>query len=158
VTDLSLQDQRPAAAEQLEQLMPIDTGPSWQEQDPKLRELWLQNHKPEAIAEQLGRSVAAIMTRAARLGLPRRSAPGRKPGRRMMETRQTPSETRSSQKGTTPRQQEKAATPQTSLRVCLMCLTQFESLGRHNRICLSCKGSSEYAAASALAEIHLPSG
>ena len=56
--------------------------PGWQEQDGTLREMWVRNATPQAIAEALGRSIPAIMTRAARLGLPRRAAPGRKPGTR----------------------------------------------------------------------------
>ncbi len=59
---------------------------NWQEQDGILREMWMRNQSPTAIAEALGRSVPAIMTRAARLGLPRRFAPGRKPGRRSFDT------------------------------------------------------------------------
>jgi hypothetical protein len=37
-----------------------------------------------------------------------------------------------------------------------MCLRPFQSQGRHNRICSSCKGSSEYASATALSEINFP--
>jgi hypothetical protein len=131
-------------------------GPSWQEQDGQLRDLWLQNKTPPEISEVLGRSVAAIMTRAARLGLPRRSAPGRKPGsRRMTETDST------GQVRTAPRtaryvRESSEAAPQPSARVCLMCLRSFQSMGRHNRICPSCKGSSEYASATTIADIHLP--
>jgi hypothetical protein len=137
----------------------VDIGPTWQEQDGLLRDLWLQNQKPEAIAEQLGRSVAAIMTRAARLGLPRRTAPGRKPGRRMLDQdqRQINTETRIQTRAAPRPQENLQVTPQTSLRICLMCLNKFESMGKHNRICSSCKGSSEYETACSLAEIHLPS-
>ena len=55
------------------------TAPGWHDQDGLLRDMWLRNQTPQAIASALGRSVPAVMTRAARLGLPRRSAPGRKP-------------------------------------------------------------------------------
>jgi hypothetical protein len=122
--------------------------PNWQEQDSVLREMWMQNKTPAQIAEALNRSVAAIMTRAARLGLPRRFAPGRKPGRQMPEgmTTRTP-----------PRQSARAAaaeaSPQASTRVCLMCLTSFQSLGRHNRICSTCKGSAEYESANRLPDL-----
>src|SRR5580704_3379076 len=61
-------------------VVPPPIGASWQEQDVVLRDLWMQNKTPQQISEALGRSVPAIMTRAVRLGLPRRSAPGRKPG------------------------------------------------------------------------------
>ena len=127
------------------------TGPNWQEQDPVLRDLWLQNKTPQEIADLLGRSVAAIMTRAARLGLPRRSAPGRKPG-----SRRPPQE---GQARSTPRAgklMENDTAPQASARICLMCLRSFQSLGRHNRICSSCKGSSEYESAVSLADINFP--
>jgi hypothetical protein len=132
-------------------------GPSWQEQDGTLRELWMQNKTPQEISDVLNRSVAAIMTRAARLGLPRRSAPGRKPGRRLQgseqntQTRQAPPRTvsRLMRDGT-------EAAPQASARICLMCLRSFQSMGRHNRICPSCKNSSQYESASAIADIHLP--
>jgi predicted amidophosphoribosyltransferase len=52
--------------------------------------------------------------------------------------------------------QSVSATPTTSSRICLMCLNKFESLGRQNRICPSCKSSSEYESASALPELHVP--
>ncbi len=133
------------------------TGPLWQDQDGILREMWLQNQSPKAIADKLGRSVPAIMTRAARLGLPRRSAPGRKPGRRPMDENGMPIQTTVR----TPSTRSAAApsgviAPTTSLRICLMCLSKFESVGRHNRICSTCKGSSEYESASSLPELHVP--
>lgn len=131
-------------------------GPSWQEQDPVLRDLWLANEPPQVIADKLGRSIPAIMTRAARLGLPRRAAPGRKPGIRNPETGEmrppTPAVRRASSPASSPSGQEAT----TSLRVCLMCLRKFESLGRHNRICGPCKGSSEYESATSLPELHIP--
>jgi hypothetical protein len=130
-------------------------GPSWQEQDGTLRDMWMQNKTPQEIAAILERSVAAIMTRAARLGLPRRSAPGRKPGSRRMPDdsgrirASAPRETRISYDTDEP-------APQSSARICLMCLHSFQSQGRHNRICPSCKGSSQYEAATSLADIHFP--
>jgi hypothetical protein len=130
-------------------------GPTWQEQDILLRDLWTQNKTPQEISDQLGRSIAAIMTRAARLGLPRRSAPGRKPGsHRILQ--------RGEVRVTTPRpaslktQESKDSPPQPSTRICLMCLRPFPSLGRHNRICPSCKSSAEYESAVALSDINLP--
>lgn len=129
-----------------------DGGPSWHEQDTTLREMWMKNQSPALIAQALGRSVSAVMTRAARLGLPRRFAPGRKPGVRPAEGgRPAPSRNAAAES-------EKAAVPatQTSPRVCLMCLNKFQSLGRHNRICSTCKNSSEYESGSSLAELALP--
>ncbi|MBV8549313.1 MAG: hypothetical protein JO126_07650 [Alphaproteobacteria bacterium] len=129
-------------------------GPSWQDQDPVLRDMWLQMKTPQEISAVLNRSVPAIMTRAARLGLPRRAAPGRKPGRRAVNPDGTPQVYQ-------PRVRAAAAytadapAAVVSLRVCLMCLKQFESAGRHNRICNSCKGSGEYSSASALGDMHL---
>ena len=136
-------------------------GASWQEQDGILRDLWMQNKTPQQIGEILGRSVPAIMTRAARLGLPRRSAPGRKPG--AASTRRLPSahEVTNAPRRTAPRAEATdtlEAPPQASLRVCLMCLRKFESAGRHNRICMPCKGSAEYSQAATLPDVHLPQG
>lgn len=135
-------------------------GPSWQEQDGILRDLWLQNKTPQEIAEDLNRSVAAVMTRAARLGLPRRTAPGRKPGVRRMDGGQREEQ----QTARVPVMRTSNALPsaagdlpsQASTRVCLMCLREFRSMGRHNRICSSCKSSSEYEAAVATSDLHLP--
>lgn len=129
-------------------------GQSWQEQDIALRALWMQQLSPSLIAEKLGRSVAAIMTRAARLGLPRRMAPGRKPGshRVVPETEFRVSVPRPSSN----KAEDKGRDTQTSPRICLMCLRPFPSLGRHNRICASCKNSSEYESAISLSEINLP--
>lgn len=153
VSDLS-----PPAEEVLEPAVPstgLPLGPSWQEQDKILRDMWLQNQTPQAISEALNRSFPAIMTRAARLGLPRRSAPGRKPGRRPLDDKGMPISpvTRSMARSV---QSTAQVAPTTSSRVCLMCLNKFESLGRQNRICPSCKGSSEYESASALPELHVP--
>ncbi len=125
--------------------------PSWLDQEALLRQLWEDNKSPEAIAEKLNRSVAAIMTRAARLGLPRRSAPGRKRGYKKTDAprritikvqRVKISASAESAGGDT------YAPPQVSMRVCLMCLNKFQSLGRFNRICPSCKGSADYATGS----------
>jgi hypothetical protein len=127
-------------------------GPSWQEQDAILRDLWLQNKTPQEISVVLSRSIAAIMTRAARLGLPRRSAPGRKPGMSLPKPQVRASTPRSSRAAA----QESETPSQVSTRICLMCLHPFQSQGRHNRICPSCKSSSEYESAVALADIHFP--
>ncbi len=138
--------------------------PSWLEQDDVLREMWLRGDQPQAIADQLGRSTAAVMTRAVRLGLPRRSAPGRKPGYRRMDG--------GTGGATTPKARVSGAVSrmaadmdalhdaeherrvaQQAMRVCLMCLKKFMSQGPHNRICPSCKGSSQYVAASSLPDM-----
>ena len=112
-----------------------------------------QNKTPNEISLVLNRSVAAIMTRAARLGLPRRAAPGRKPGSRRLPSQESqtsaPRQTRLLREG-------EADAPQASGRICLMCLRLFQSQGRHNRICPSCKGSAEYESATSLADIHFP--
>jgi hypothetical protein len=150
----------PMLDENLAQASPLSAlvlGPSWQEQDGALRDLWLQNKTPQEISDVLNRSVAAIMTRAARLGLPRRSAPGRKPGRRLGGQEQS-AHARGAQPRTVSRLMREGgeAAPQPSARICLMCLRSFQSMGRHNRICSSCKGSSAYESASSIADIHLP--
>ncbi len=120
----------------------MPAGPNWQEQDAQLRDLWMKKKAPQEISAILGRSTAAIMTRAARLGLPRRLAPGRKPG----------------SKGS-PNARKRVDGAQAAglpTRICLMCLRSFPSQGRHNRICSSCKTSTEYSAAVSLSEINLP--
>lgn len=131
-------------------------GPAWQEQDGVLREMWLNNQTPQVISEALGRSVAAIMTRAARLGLPRRSSPGRKPGQRRRDQPGQYPNTTTARSMARPSSEMASVAPQTSLRVCLMCLNKFESLGRHNRICPGCRNSSEYESAASLPELHFP--
>jgi hypothetical protein len=134
---------------------PVTTGgPSWQDQDGTLRDMWMANNSPQAIADALGRSVPAIMTRAARLGLPRRSAPGRKPGQGTPGMRQTKPRGPKSQTARHTSVTAETAT-QTSTRICLMCLTNFESLGRHNRICPACKGTSEYQTAFSMPDINI---
>ncbi len=127
--------------------------PSWQEQDVLLRSLWMQNKSPQDISNVLGRSIAAIMTRAARLGLPRRAAPGRKPGSRSLLQN---GEIRTSTPRMVQKTQESGKDVQTTPRVCLMCLRTFPSQGRHNRICTSCKNSAEYESAISLSDINLP--
>jgi len=128
-------------------------GPSWLDQDETLRRLWSENKSPEDISVALGRSVAAIMTRAARLGLPRRAAPGRKRGyKRSDAPRKLPPAGTTRVRVALPvhrdEEIETYAAPQVMIRVCLMCLGKFQSQGRHNRICPSCKGSAEYATGS----------
>jgi hypothetical protein len=128
---------------------------SWAEQDEVLRNLWLAGEAPPQIAEKLGRSVAAIMTRAARLGLPRRFAPGRKP-----TTRRTflPTQQRLPLQRRPETAKPAETTPAKPLvdRICLMCLTKFPSQGAHNRICASCKDSNDYSAGSRLPDLDFP--
>src|ERR1043166_776666 len=123
--------------------------PSWTEQDEVLTSMWQKGKKPESIAQALGRSTAAVMTRAARLGLQRRFAPGRKP-KKMSDPEKSLANMRNMARlagamQTTPQQQ--------SFRICLMCLTRFQSQGRHNRICSSCKNSPEYRTAAGLPDV-----
>lgn len=134
---------------------------TWMDQDDLLRELWLKNTPPGEISKQLNRSVAAIMTRAARLGLPRRCAPGRKTGQRYeinksrlpvsRPLRKTVDSAGSSVKD------DAVPEDNTTPRICLMCLRKFPSAGRHNRICPSCKNSHEYVAGSRIPDINLSS-
>ena len=137
-------------------------GPNWQEQDNILREMWMRNEPPAAIAEALSRSVPAIMTRAARLGLPRRFAPGRKPGRRPFDTTENQQSTRAgTQRAKAPPSTDTesgSVNTQVSMRICLMCLSKFQSLGRHNRICPTCKNSAEFESGSRLPDLDFPVG
>lgn len=135
-----------------------DLAPSgevaWADQDATLKDMWLAQKTPEAIAAHLGRTVAAVRTRAVRLGLPRRSAPGRKPGVRPAKEAQTSAPVRKT--ASPPPPPAEAPVVQTPApRICLMCLRSFPSQGRHNRICLTCKGSAEYAAGCSIPDIAL---
>jgi hypothetical protein len=132
---------------------PAESQPTWTEQDQTLQALWQKGDSPEAIAVVLGRSVPAVMTRAARLGLPRRFAPGRKarlPDPSSSDTRPV----------VRPKPVVQPAATEEEvpliLRVCLMCLTRFKSQGPHNRICPRCKDSPEYVAGSRLPDLDLP--
>ena len=127
---------------------------NWQDQDDLLRELWERNQSPAVIAEQLGRSSAAIMTRAVRLGLPRRTAPGRKPGRRMIDDGKASFVAAAAANGRAAVETIEIHHGQPAQRVCLMCLNKFQSAGRQNRICTTCRGSSEYAAGCSIPDIN----
>lgn len=157
-TDLTRADQAPQSTATPPPPAAIaGDGPSWHEQDGALREMWMRNQTPAAIAEALGRSVPAIMTRAARLGLPRRFSPGRKPGRRPPDAAGTAQVAKTRSTASTAAIGESAeVTAQISTRICLMCLDKFQSMGRHNRICPTCKGSAEYESGSRLPDIDFP--
>ncbi len=133
---------------------PTDNKASWAEQDLVLRDLWGRGDTPEAISKVLQRSVAAIMTRAARLGLPRRFAPGRKARPRMPDG--SPQPVKKPAKILDQAELSAAARPGQAPRVCLMCLNKFMSQGAHNRICPACKDGAEYAAAARLPELDFP--
>ncbi len=128
--------------------------PSWTEQDEQLTALWQKGEKPEAIAEILNRSVAAVMTRAARLGLQRRFAPGRKPKKLGYDDMNQANMRNMARLNA----QLQTVQPQLSHRICLMCLSRFQSQGRHNRICQSCKDSPEYRSASSLPDVDIGRG
>lgn len=123
---------------------------SWSHQNGELRRLWEAGSSPEEIATELGRSVAAVMTQAVRIGLQRRVAPGRKPRRiagsnHLMVAVERP-------KVEYVDHLQVLADKRRAQRVCLMCGTHFLSLGPQNRICLKCKDSPEYVAGSRLPE------
>lgn len=128
----------------------------WTEQDELLRDLWARNLSPDLIANELGRSTAAVMTRAARLGLPRRFSPGRKRVARSPEEIQArQQQSRANSRSLSRAMFKEALAPKEGLgmRVCLMCVSPFQSAGRHNRICPKCKGSPEYEAGTRLPDI-----
>ncbi len=131
---------------------PGESPPNWLEQDDRLRAYWEEHKPPEEIAALLGRTVAAVMTRAARLGLPRRAAPGRKRGYKRSESetreRSVRIKARKARAAAYVVEDEPPASVDVRVRVCLMCLQKFESEGRHNRICPSCKGSADYMTGS----------
>lgn len=135
-------------------LTPVLGMPSWTEQDEQLTALWQKGDKPDDIAVVLNRSVAAVMTRAARLGLHRRFAPGRKP-KKLSDLAENHERMRAQAKLTA---QLQTVPSQQVHRICLMCLKRFQSAGRHNRICEDCKGSSEYRSAAGLPDVDVPDG
>lgn len=128
--------------------------PSWTEQDEQLTALWQKGEKPDDIAVILNRSVAAVMTRAARLGLQRRFAPGRKP-KKLSELSDNHAQMRAMARLNA---QLQTTAPQQSHRICLMCLNRFASQGRHNRICSNCKDSPEYRSAAGLPDVDVQTG
>jgi hypothetical protein len=158
-TDLTGTEQVPQSTPAALPAAATGEGPNWQEQDGILRDMWMHNQPPAAIAKALNRSVPAVMTRAARLGLPRRFAPGRKPGRRPIDASSTArvEVARARVSAQTDAETIQAAA-QISNRICLMCLTTFQSLGRHNRICPTCKNSAEYESGSRLPDLDFPVG
>ncbi|MCL2468747.1 MAG: hypothetical protein FWF24_00725 [Alphaproteobacteria bacterium] len=126
-------------------------GLSWADQDDLLRQMWLDGKPQDDIAAALGRSAAAIMTRAARLGLPRRMAPGRKRGYKRTNSNERRKLAAAGSRRIrlalpeAPEEEDVYVPPEVKTRVCLMCLNKFQSQGRHNRLCSSCKGSADYA-------------
>ena len=124
----------------------------WRDQDLLLRKMWEQGKTQSDIAKILNRSPAAVMTRAARLGLPRRSVPGRKLGGKNSIDISQNSESKFAYKRKN--KTVYGSGEEITERVCLMCLRKFNSLGKYNRICPDCKGSTEYRAAESLAEVH----
>lgn len=129
----------------------------WAVQDDVLRDLWQRGDSPVAIAAALQRSVPAIMTRAARLGLPRRFAPGRKPMREGQEKPPRQQQARARGPVTVKLPSNPPVTGQPVVeRICLMCLAKFPSMGRHNRICSNCKDSPDYEAGNRLPDLDFP--
>ncbi len=125
---------------------------TWAEQWDDLKVMWNDGLPTDEIAENLGRSVSAVLTQAARLGLARRSAPGRKAQaaplpstiRRAVHPDQASNviafharEEAAILENTAPRHEKRE-------RSCLMCSTSFTSIGSHNRICPRCKSGSAY--------------
>jgi len=55
------------------------TVPAWRDQDPILKDMWLQGIPEDEIAVALGRTATTIIIRASRLRLPRLRPPGSQP-------------------------------------------------------------------------------
>jgi len=117
---------------------------SWKDQDILLKKMWFQGATQQEIAETLNRSPQAVMTRAARLGLPRRMASGRKVGGKNVQ-----------HKPYTKRGTSDTGTQKYIERICLMCLKKFGSVGKFNRICSDCKESRDYRIAASLSEVQI---
>ena len=140
----------------MSELLTSFTTQKWKDQDLLLKKLWFQGETQANIAKILHRSPAAVMTRAARLGLPRRIASGRKFGSKNIPS--DPSQNANKQRAPYKRSEKSSDSikmQELTDRVCLMCLRTFASLGKYNRICPDCKESSEYRAATSLAEISI---
>ena len=137
------------------QTVGISPTTNWAEQDERLKQLWDQGLTPAKIAEALGRTEAAVMTRAARIGLPRRFAPGRKAQSPNVARPTVKREARTRSTASFTNLAEPVA--QIVERVCLMCLTKFPSVGRHNRICNGCKDTNEYRNALEVTEYNVQS-
>lgn len=107
------------------------------QQDNVLRDMWLSKDEPFLIATTLHRSVQAIMTRASRLGLPRRKLPGRKQRAFKFVTHKLKIWTSQDQS-----EERRSVHPvyEKTRRICLTCREPFDSEGKHNRLCMKCKG------------------
>lgn len=130
------------AFETLQSLSPPTV--TWAQQWDTLKEQWAAGTPTEEIAQNLGRTVSAVLTQAARLGLPRRQAQGRKPN---ASSTKKPRENNIllfripvKFQGV----QEPERVHLVKERNCLMCSSTFHSHGSHNRICSKCKSGATY--------------
>ena len=133
----------------------------WADQDDDLQRFWLAGLDVPAISALLGRSPSAVLTRAARLNLPRRTKPGRKSATGAATTMATAKRVAPKIKGFMPSERirkivnsnqnnqiSKKPVIVYESRMCLCCGSSFASEGSHNRICSKCKESQRYRNAS----------
>jgi len=137
---------------QLHHLKPATV--TWAQQWDDLKVMWADNVPVEEIADRLNRSVSAVLTQAVRIGLERRAPSGRKP--QNQERTAAPkrpvlvhsnvvsfSQVRSYSGAAVESPVQASKKP----RTCLMCRTDFNSHGSHNRICNRCKEGASYQSA-----------
>jgi hypothetical protein len=139
---MHVSSQRLQILKSMEQRAPAAT--TWAEQWDELKIMWHAGVPADEIAENLNRSVSAVLTQATRLGLARRTAPGRKskhPPATAYKTNVIAFKARHHAPET-----EEALPPRHKKqdRSCLMCSTSFVSHGSHNRICPRCKSGAAY--------------
>jgi hypothetical protein len=124
---------------------------TWAQQWDDLRALWAEGMPVEDIAARLNRTVSAVLTQAVRIGLERRAPSGRKPQRgKEPQTPRRPVLVHSNVvsisqvRGYHGTVVESPPQNQKKSRNCLMCKTDFNSHGSHNRICTRCKDGASY--------------
>ncbi len=115
---------------------------SWASQHEELRGLWAAGAALNDMSDALGRTPSAILTQAARLGLPRRSNAGRKNFNGENKPRNVLNF--SSKRIARVRDYYDSEPKATQARCCLMCKSSFPSTSVGHRICDGCKSTQRY--------------
>jgi len=144
---------RKQTLQQLQDLKPAAV--TWAQQWDDLKVMWVGGVPVDEIAARLNRTVSAVLTQAARIGLERRAASGRK----SQGKNQTPYVKRlrpvlvhsnvvsfSRVRSASGAAVESPVQANKKPRNCLMCSSAFNSHGSHNRICRRCKDTNCYQA------------
>lgn len=120
---------------------------SWTAQQDQLRSMWTSGASLNEMSEALERTPSAILTQAARMGLPRRSHSGRKNTDNSLKARNVLNFS-SSKRVARVRDYYDSEPKATSPRKCLMCRDDFPSTGAGHRICDKCKCTQRYQSSS----------